>query len=77
MQLAGFEKVRDLQPGERREVTIHVFQRSLSYWNASQAELTEREDGAKDKWTLAEGTRVIFAGAVSDNLILNAEVEVG
>lgn len=77
VQLAGFEKIRDIEPGESREVTIHVSQRSLSYWNSNQEELTEREDGTKDKWTVAEGARTIYVGAASDNLILNAEVEVG
>lgn len=77
VQLAGFEKVRDIEPGESREVTIHVSERALSYWNSNQEELTEREDGTKDKWTLATGARTIYVGAASDNLILNAEIEVG
>ena len=29
-KLAGFEKVRDLEPGESRQVTIHVNERSMS-----------------------------------------------
>ena len=74
--LAGFEKVKDLQPGESREVTIHLSERELSYWNSYQEELTEREDGTKDKWTVAEGTRTIYVGAASDNLILKSEITV-
>ena len=77
VQLAAFEKVRDLEPGESREVTLHVNERSLSYWNSDQEELTEREDGTKDKWTVATGARTIYVGAASDNLPLSAEVEVG
>ena len=49
----------------------------LSYWNSNQAELTEREDGTKDKWTVAAGTRTLYVGAASDNLILSADIEVG
>lgn len=52
-------------------------ERSLSYWNSNQAELTEREDGTKDKWTVAAGTRTLYVGAASDNLILSADIEVG
>lgn len=74
--LAGYQKVKDIQPGETREVTIHVSERSLSYWNSNQTELNEREDGTKDKWTVATGTRTIYVGAASDNLILQAEVDV-
>ena len=75
IQLAGFEKVKDLQPGEAREVTIHVSQRSLSFWNSTQETLNENADGTKDKWTVAKGTRTVYVGA-SDNLILNADITV-
>ena len=34
-QLAGFARVEDLQPGESREVSISISQRSLSYWNTN------------------------------------------
>ena len=77
VQLAGYEKLHDIEPGESREVSIHIPERALSYWNSNQEELTEREDGTKDKWTVAEGARAIYVGAASDNLILNAEIEVG
>ena len=76
-QLCGYQKVRDLKAGESREITIHVSQRSLSYWNSSQEELTVREDGTKDKWTIAEGEREIFVGAASDDFRLNASINVG
>ena len=76
VQLAGFEKVQDIAPGESREVTIHVSERSLSYWNSNQEELNEREDGTKDKWTIATGTRTIYAGAASNDLPLSQDVEI-
>ncbi len=74
--LAGYQKVKDLQPGETREVTIHVSERSLSYWNSNQEELNVNPDGTKDKWTVAEGSRTIYVGAASDDLILSKQVTV-
>ncbi len=74
--LAGYQKVKDIEPGESREVTIHVSERALSYWNSN---LTDdeivNEDGSK--WTVATGDRTIYVGASSDNLILEADVTVG
>ena len=47
----------------------------LSYWN-TDGELQEREDGTKDKWTVAEGERTVYVGAASDNLILQENIDV-
>ena len=68
LQLAGYERVKDLQPGESREVTLHVSQRSLSYWNSTLGddELMEFPDGTKGKWTVAECDRTIYVGSSSD-----------
>lgn len=74
-QLAGYERVEDLEPGESRKVTVHVSQRSLSYWN-TDGDLKENSEGTKDKWTVAEGERKIYVGAAEDDLILNATVNV-
>ncbi|WP_295616821.1 glycoside hydrolase family 3 N-terminal domain-containing protein, partial [uncultured Intestinimonas sp.] len=80
LQLAGYERVKDLQPGESREVTLHVDQRSLSYWNStlSDDELIEFPDGTKGKWTVAEGERTIYVGSSSDtdDLVLQETVDV-
>lgn len=57
-QLAGYQKTKELAPGESQKVTIHVSQRSLSYWNTA-SELTQHTDGTSDKWTVAEGKRTI------------------
>ena len=75
-QLAGYEKVKDLEPGESRNVTIHVTERALSYWNSNQEELNVNDDGTKDKWTVAEGVRTIYVGSSSDNLLMQEEVTV-
>ena len=74
--LAGYEKVKDIQPGETRTVTIHVSERSLSYWNSNQTELNVNADGTKDKWTVATGARTIYVGSSSDNLLMQEEVNV-
>lgn len=74
-QLCGYEKIKDMEPGESRTVTIHVDERSLSYWYTDGEEV-EREDGTKDKWTVAEGTRKIYVGAASDDLILESDLNV-
>lgn len=70
-QLAGYEKVKDIKPGETRTVTIYVNERSLSYWNSNQKKLIVRADGTKDKWNVAEGERTIYVGASSDNLMMD------
>lgn len=75
-QLAGYEKVKDIQPGESRTVTVHVSERSLSYWNSNQEELNQNAGGTKDKWTVAEGERTIYVGAASDNLLMEKKVNV-
>ena len=80
LQLAGYERVKDLQPGERRTVTLHVTQRSLSFWNStlSDDELIQFPDGTKGKWTVAEGERTIYVGSSSDtdDLVLQETVTV-
>ncbi|MCD8022785.1 MAG: glycoside hydrolase family 3 C-terminal domain-containing protein, partial [Lachnospiraceae bacterium] len=74
-KLAAYQKVKDIEPGESREVTIHVPQRSLSYWNSNlTSDEIVNEDGSK--WTVASGARTIYVGAASDNLLLQEEVEV-
>lgn len=75
-QLAGYQKVKNLRPGETRKVTIHVSERSLSYWNSNQETLNVNSDGTKDKWTVAEGERSIYVGAASDDLKMSKTVEV-
>lgn len=63
--LAGFYKTEELQPGEETEVTVHVNERSLSYW-----------DDAADTWTVAKGARNLYvAHSSSDDDIAKAEDE--
>ena len=75
-QLAGFVKIRDLQPGESETVTVHIGQRSLSYWDTAREELYVRPDGTADKWTVATGARTIYVGSASDDFRLSQRVTI-
>lgn len=75
-QLAAFQRINDLAPGESRTVTMTVEQRMLSYWD-SELDLIEREDGTKDKWVLGDGERTIYVGSSFDNLTYEEMVEIG
>ncbi|MCL2163346.1 MAG: Ig-like domain-containing protein [Oscillospiraceae bacterium] len=63
-QLVGFEKQKDIEPGEAREVTIHLNQRAFSYWDSSRSDdnLFTYADGSTGKWTVADGERTIYVG---------------
>ncbi len=74
--LSGYIKVKDLKPGETRKVTVHIGQRQLSYWNSNTNKFFGREDGTKDKWTIAKGERALYVGSASDNLILKTTINV-
>lgn len=63
-QLVGFERIT-LASGERREVTIHVAARQLSYWSV--------DDGA---WVRAAGERTVYVGASSRDVRLETAAEV-
>lgn len=75
-QLCGFAKTEELAPGEETTVTIHISQRSLSYWNSEQSTYTQRRDGTKDKWTVVAGTRTLILGKNSDEAIETQELHV-
>lgn len=74
-QLCGFARIEDLQPGERRTVTITIPERSFCCWNTA-GELSSRPDGTKDKWKKTTGQRTIWVGSASDALLLSANVTV-
>jgi beta-glucosidase len=61
-QLVGFERVT-LAPGERREVTVRVGARELSYWSADT-----------HAWVRAGGERNVYVGASSRDIRLQAPV---
>ena len=76
LQLVDFCKVKDLRPGERREVRLHVSERALSFWNTPLSALNTRPDGTRDKWTVAKGGRTLYVGGASDQAALTGEVEI-
>ena len=70
VQLAGYTKTKELAPGASEDITLHVDQRALSYWNQNVTGSTV------DKWTIAEGDRTIYVGSSSDDLLLSQKVTV-
>lgn len=72
-QLCGFARLEDIQPGERREVTITIPERSFCCWNP-RSELVTRSDGTKDKWVKVSGPRTVMVGPASDTLLLTAQI---
>ena len=68
-QLVAFARVEGIAPGQTKTAEMTVEKRMLSYWDDS-IDLTERADGTKDKWIVADGTRTLMAGGSSDALTL-------
>jgi beta-glucosidase len=62
--LAAFDRIH-LQPGQSQAVRLHVLHRSLQYWSV-----------AKDRWVTGLGTRRVYVGASSRNLLLSEAVSV-
>ena len=63
-ELKGFEKI-SLKPGESKEVTFKLNQRSFAYWNTDTKE-----------WYAPSGTYIISIGASSRDIRLTTEVDV-
>lgn len=70
LQLAGYAHTQELMPGESTEVTIHVDQRTFSYWDTSLSdeEMYERADGTRDKYTVITGEHTMYLAEASDDL---------
>ncbi|WP_329114030.1 beta-glucosidase family protein [Streptomyces sp. NBC_01465] len=62
--LAGYRRL-ELQPGERRDVTVRITRRSLSSW-----------DTARGAWALGTGPRTVQVGASARDLRLTAQADV-
>lgn len=63
-QLVGFQRVT-LEPGEEREVTIHMDRRALLYWSV-----------AGHDWAIAPGRRPVYVGSSSRDIRLQGEITV-
>ena len=74
-QLVAFTRVEGIAPGQTKTAEMTVEKRMLSYWDDS-IELTERADGTRDKWIVADGTRTLMAGGSSDALTLKKAITI-
>ena len=74
-QLVAFARVEGIAPGQTKTAEMTVEKRMLSYWDDS-IDLTERADGTKDKWIVADGTRTLMAGGSSDALTLKKAITI-
>ena len=74
-QLVAFARVEGIAPGQTKTAEMTVEKRMLSYWDDS-IELTERADGTRDKWIVADGTRTLMAGGSSDALTLKKAITI-
>ena len=63
-ELKGFEKI-SLKPGESKDVTFNLDQRSFAYWNTDTKE-----------WYAPSGNYIISVGASSRDIRLTSEVDV-
>ncbi|MFQ6672403.1 MAG: fibronectin type III-like domain-contianing protein [Candidatus Tectimicrobiota bacterium] len=63
-QLVGFERMT-LEPGEQREVAVHIDARQLSYWSVEAA-----------AWVRGTGERTVSVGASSRDIRLQVPIEI-
>ncbi|PPR01041.1 hypothetical protein CVT24_000575 [Panaeolus cyanescens] len=63
LQLKGFAKVRDLAPGESRTARVHLDKYAASYWS-----------DLYNTWVVEAGRYVVKIGPASDDLPLEAEI---
>ena len=74
-QLIGFMRVKALQPGEKRRVSVRIDPRMLMSWDPAQT-LQTRPDGTKDKWVRIAGERVFMIGASSRDIRLRVRTRI-
>ncbi|MBR6322397.1 MAG: glycoside hydrolase family 3 C-terminal domain-containing protein [Lachnospiraceae bacterium] len=72
-QLIGFIRVKDLEPGEERTVSVTIDPRMLMIWDPALT-LQTRSDGTKDKWIRPAGPRELLVGASSADIRLRTVV---
>ena len=74
-QLVGYQRVKNIAPGQTKEAVITIDPRMLCSWDPAQSMQT-RSDGTKDKWVRVTGAREILVGASSDDIRLRKTVMV-
>jgi beta-glucosidase len=65
LQLRGFAKAKDIEPGENKTVQIELERLAFAYW-----------DETKDGWKVPKGTFTVKVGQNADDLPLMAEVKI-
>ncbi len=74
-QLVGFARTGELKPGESKNVRIRIGERMLSYWDP-HIDLITREDGTRDKWVRAVGTREIIVAKSSEEAVFSKMITI-
>ena len=76
-QLAAFQRVDDIAPGQTVRVNLTIEERMLSYWDKGipDNKLLKARDGSYGKWVFANGARDIMVGSSSADLRLAASVD--
>jgi beta-glucosidase len=63
--LKSFTKVKDLQPGEEKDVKIYLKDRYFSYWNVEG-----------QKWNVEPGTYNVMVGASSRDIRMHTTIKI-
>ncbi|KAL0071632.1 hypothetical protein AAF712_001489 [Marasmius tenuissimus] len=71
MQLRGFVKVKDLQPGESREVGVLLDKYAVSYW---EVDPYSNSSIGKGVWRVEDGEYGIHVGASYDRIVLEGKI---
>ena len=72
-QLRAFRKVRDLKPGETREVEVILDKYAVSFWDTTAASAARKKTGV---WRTRAGMYEVVVGSSSVHHHLNGEFEV-
>ena len=73
-QLIGYSRVKNLAPGETREVSVTIDPRMLLSWDPART-YQKRSDGTLDKWMRPAGKREVLVGASASDIRLKGEIE--
>ena len=71
MQLRGFVKAKDLQPGESRKVEVLLDKYAFSYW---EVDPYSNSSIGKGEWRVGDGEYDIQVGTAFDKIVLEGKV---
>lgn len=72
-QLVGYNRVKNMKPGETRRIEMTIEPEMLCCWNVAE-KLSAGPDGSLGKWDRVLGERQIFVGAASDDIRLTTTI---